>query len=74
MDCFCGPNSKEEKIVLSTEKQTEILAKARRGASCTSYYFVRVYEGNDLIEEFTSDFNVVRHLREESEIIGRFQR
>ena len=64
MDCFCGPNSKEEKIILTTEKQIDILAKARRGASRTSYYLVRVHKGDDLIEEFSSDFNIVRHLRE----------
>lgn len=64
MDCFCGPDSKEEKIILTTEKQADILAKARRGACCTSYYLVRVHKGDDLIEEFSSDFNIVRHLRE----------
>ena len=63
MGCFCA-DSKEEKIILTTEKQADILAKARRGACRTSYYLVRVHKGDDLIEEFSSDFNIVRHLRE----------
>ena len=63
-DCFWGPDSKEEEIIITTEKQADILAKARRGASRTSYYFVTVHKGDDLIEEFRSDFNIVQCLRE----------
>ena len=62
--CFWGPDSKEEEIIITTEKQADILAKARRGASRTSYYFVTVYKGDDLIEKFVSDFNIVQCLRE----------
>ena len=64
IDCVYGPDLNEDKIILTTEKQADILAKARRGASRTSYYYVTVHKGDDLIEKFYSNFNIVQCLRE----------
>lgn len=73
ISCFWGTKgSTNEEIVLTTDKQLEILKNVRRGASCTSYFFVSVYDDDVLIEKFTSDYNIVSHLREEHEVVDIF--
>ena len=73
VSCFWGPGkSRKEEVVLTTDKQLEILKNAPREARCTSYYFVSVYDDDVLIEKFTSDYNIVEHLREEREVIDIF--
>ena len=73
ISCFSGPQSStNEEIVLTTDKQLEILRDAPREARCTSYYFVSVYDDDVLIEKFTSDYNIVSHLREECEVFDIF--
>ena len=73
VSCFWGPGkSRKEEIVLTTEKQLEILKNAPREARCTSYYFVSVYDDEVLIEKFTSDYNIVSHLKEEREVVDIF--
>lgn len=72
ISCFWGTKSStNEEIVLTTDKQLEILKNAPREARCTSYYFVSVYD-DVLIEKFTSDYNIVEHLREEREVVDIF--
>lgn len=73
VSCFWGTGklSKDE-VVLTTDKQLEILKNAPREARNTSYYFVYVYEDDFLIEKFTSDYNIVSHLREEREVVDIF--
>ena len=74
ISCFWGTKSStNEEIVLTTDKQLEILKNVRRGASCTSYYFVSVYENDVLVETFSSDYNIVSHLREEREVVDIFR-
>lgn len=70
--CFWGPSSAKEEIVLTTEKQLEILKNVRRGARNTSYYYVDVYEDDVLIESFSCDFYLIRYLREEKEVVDIF--
>ena len=73
VSCFWGTKgSRKDEIVLTTDKQQEILKNAPREARCTSYYIVRVYEDDVLIEKFTSDFNLAVHLKEEREVIDIF--
>ena len=73
ISCFWGTKSStKEEIVLTTEKQLEILKNAPREARCTSYYFVSVYDDDVLIEKFTSDYNIVSHLRDEREVVDIF--
>lgn len=73
VSCFWGPGkSRREEVVLTTEKQLEILKNAPREARCTSYYFVSVYDDDVLIEKFTSDYNIVSHLKEEREVVDIF--
>ena len=73
VSCFWGPGkSRKEEVVLTTEKQLEILKNAPREARCTSYYFVSVYDDDVLIEKFTSDYNIVSHLKEEREVVDIF--
>ena len=73
VSCFWGPGkSRKEEVVLTTDKQLEILKNAPREARCTSYYFVSVYDDDVLIEKFTSDYNIVEHLREEREVVDIF--
>ena len=73
VSCFWGPGkSPMDDVVLTTDKQLEILKNAPREARSTSYYFVYVYEDDFLIEKFTSDYNIVSHLREEREVVDIF--
>ena len=73
ISCFSGTKgSRKDEIVLTTEKQLEILKNAPREARCTSYYFVSVYEDDVLVETFSSDYNIVEHLREEREVVDIF--
>ena len=73
VSCFWGPGkSPKGEVVLTTDKQLEILKNAPREARCTCYYFVSVYDDDVLIEKFTSDYNIVSHLREEREVVDIF--
>ena len=73
ISCFSGTKgSTKEEIVLTTDKQLEILKNAPREARCTSYYFVSVSEDDVLVETFSSDYNIVEHLREEREVVDIF--
>ena len=73
VSCFWGPGkSPKDEIVLTTDKQLEILKNAPREARSTSYYFVKVYEDDVLIESFSCDYHLTDYLREEKEVVDIF--
>ena len=73
VSCFWGPGkSSNDEVVLTTDKQLEILKNAPREAQCTSYYFVKVYEDDVLIESFSCDYHLTDYLREEKEVVDVF--
>ena len=73
ISCFWGTKgSRKDEIVLTTEKQLEILKNAPREARNTSYYFVHVYEDDVLIESFRCDYCLTDYLREEKEVVDIF--
>ena len=73
VSCFWGTGkSSKDEVVLTTDKQLEILKNAPREARNTSYYFVHVYEDDVLIESFRSDYHLTSYLREEKEVVDIF--
>ena len=73
VSCFWGPGkSPKDEIVLTTDKQLEILKNAPREARNTSYYFVHVYEDDFLIESFSCDYCLTDYLRKEKEVVDIF--
>lgn len=75
VSCFWGPGkSPKDEVVLTTDKQLEILKNAPREARITSCYFVYVYEDDFLIESFSCDYRLTDYLREEKEVVDIFAR
>ena len=73
VSCFWGPGkSRKDEVVLTTDKQLEILKNVRRGSRNTSYYFVYVYEDDVLMESFSCDYHLTSYLREEREVVDIF--
>ena len=73
VSCFWGTGkSSKDEVVLTTDKQIEILKNAPREARNTSCYFVYVYEDDFLIESFSCDYCLTDYLREEKEVVDIF--
>ena len=73
VSCFWGTGkSSKDEVVLTTDKQIEILKNAPREARNTSCYFVYVYEDDFLIESFSCDYCLTDYLREEKVVVDIF--